>query len=167
MNVRIRPSGNSGWCSRASLLMILGSLVTIPSVFSIETHYQLICDESLFTSDLHLRSAGLTRLAAIPLTCGAVNFLVQHIRQTTFWWERDDESRQSVGYSHPGYRYWHMCFGGDKFAICWVRIPLTVEQFQASMYYILLFCTLSIDIDDTLLNSLAPPGDLLTRHVAI
>lgn len=67
--------------------MILVALATVPCIFWID--YSLLGDEKLFKADLKSRSAGYSRLASIPLTCTAVNLLIQHIRKTTFWWERE------------------------------------------------------------------------------
>jgi len=78
------------WKSRSLILVVVGGLISIPCAISIELHYEAVQDERFFSDDLAEQSAGLARLVAIPLTCAAVNFLMQHIRRTTFWWDRSD-----------------------------------------------------------------------------
>lgn len=94
-------AGATPWS--AWVLLLLGALVTFPSAMSIEFNYALVRDDSFFKSDATALSAGFARLAAIPLTCAAINFLVQHIRVTTFWWERTPSGRKNRSRSRCGF----------------------------------------------------------------
>lgn len=86
---RIDPVQDGAWCTSGAILLILSGLITLPSVLSIEVYYFKLTGESFFKSDISSRSNGLAHLAGIPLACAAVNFLIQHIRRTTFWWESE------------------------------------------------------------------------------
>mmetsp|Transcript_87875 Transcript_87875/g.137664 ORF Transcript_87875/g.137664 Transcript_87875/m.137664 type:complete len:574 (-) Transcript_87875:192-1913(-) len=77
-----------GWNSSSLILVIVGGLITIPSAFTIEVNYENVHEQTFFKDDLAEQSAGYARIVAIPLTCAAVNFLLHHIRRTTFWWDR-------------------------------------------------------------------------------
>jgi small-conductance mechanosensitive channel len=91
LNVRVRDDKeqSTAWCSKASVMLVLGCLISLPSVISIEAYFQLLSEETFFKEDKVDRAAGLSRLAGIPLTCAAVNYLITHVRRTTFWWARE------------------------------------------------------------------------------
>jgi len=81
-------------------MLLVGSGATIPAVGLVEMHYQLLREEPFFTPDIDCRAAGFSRLAAIPFTCAAVNYLIANVRRTTFWWQRE-VSRSCCGCCDP------------------------------------------------------------------
>mmetsp|Transcript_82379 Transcript_82379/g.236705 ORF Transcript_82379/g.236705 Transcript_82379/m.236705 type:complete len:578 (-) Transcript_82379:76-1809(-) len=86
----IQPEQGGAWCSPAVFLLILGVLITFPSAISLEIYYFSLTEETFLKPDPQSRSDGLSRVVAMPLTCAAVNFLIVHIRKTTFWWDRNE-----------------------------------------------------------------------------
>eukprot|EP00930_Biecheleria_cincta_P072570 TRINITY_DN59949_c0_g1_i1.p1 TRINITY_DN59949_c0_g1~~TRINITY_DN59949_c0_g1_i1.p1 ORF type:complete len:578 (+),score=82.30 TRINITY_DN59949_c0_g1_i1:69-1736(+) len=84
---RVETGNGSFWCLPASMPLLIGGLFTLVAVFSIEIKRIEISQETFFKTDVNSISDGLTRVAAIPLACAAVNYLIQHFRRTTFWWD--------------------------------------------------------------------------------
>lgn len=68
--------------------LVLAFLITIPSCGYIEISQALQRDGHLLAKDEKSRWEALARLATTPLLCALINFVVQHIRHTTFWWDK-------------------------------------------------------------------------------
>lgn len=102
---KLHSNTSSTWCSPAGCVILLGAMITFPCAIWIEMRHARLNTGSLFQSDPGARAAGLSRLAAIPFACGALNYLIQHIRRTTFWWKQSGEGSEGVS-----------CCGFDKLA---------------------------------------------------
>eukprot|EP00928_Gymnodinium_smaydae_P017720 TRINITY_DN16776_c0_g4_i1.p1 TRINITY_DN16776_c0_g4~~TRINITY_DN16776_c0_g4_i1.p1 ORF type:complete len:931 (-),score=127.23 TRINITY_DN16776_c0_g4_i1:78-2870(-) len=73
-----------------SLAMVLVSLaVSLPAVVWIQASSMIEQNESFFKSDIRAVHNAYVCLAVIPLSCAVVNHFVQHVRRTTFWWDRE------------------------------------------------------------------------------
>jgi len=66
-------------------------LLTVPLICYIEIRFVRDGDRSILAEDPRQLSSALTRLAALPPACAFVNYLIAHIRTTTFWWERNSQ----------------------------------------------------------------------------
>lgn len=83
----------SGHSSRI-VLIVAAAAVTVSSTLAIEVHYGRLSAESLITQDSSKWTDGMASLASIPLTCAAVNFLIQHVRRTTFFWDTSRDNTE-------------------------------------------------------------------------
>eukprot|EP00928_Gymnodinium_smaydae_P017722 TRINITY_DN16776_c0_g5_i1.p1 TRINITY_DN16776_c0_g5~~TRINITY_DN16776_c0_g5_i1.p1 ORF type:complete len:571 (-),score=127.00 TRINITY_DN16776_c0_g5_i1:64-1776(-) len=85
---RVEEHQRSRLCTPAAVVLVLAACISIPGSLYLEI-YSFKKREEAFLRDESSQLDGMMRVAAIPLTCAAINFLIQHIRRTTFWWERD------------------------------------------------------------------------------
>jgi len=68
-------------------MLLLAGAVSIPCLICINVRIQHEHGQTIFKDDPHSRGGAYSRLAAIPVICSGVNWFVQHLRKTTFWWE--------------------------------------------------------------------------------
>jgi len=98
-NVQTRSSlasnSMSSLLSKSGILLLLTLLFTAPLIYYIETHFETDDGQGIITEDPEQLSSAFTRLAALPATCAFVNYLITHIRRTTFWWEQKAPNNSS------------------------------------------------------------------------
>jgi len=78
------------WCSPAAYLLVVCAIVSFSSALAIELRFVNLLDQSFINDKASSRASGLSRLASIPLACAALNFIIGHVRRTTFWWNRHE-----------------------------------------------------------------------------
>lgn len=77
------------WTPWVLVPLIAGGGLTVISVGAIEFNYLWDLNESIFVEESGNFTYGLTCLASIPLGCAIVNFIIDHIRSTTFFWDKE------------------------------------------------------------------------------
>lgn len=89
---RKRMQDRQIWTPWVLVPLSVGALLTIPSILVVEFSFLRNSGESsIFSEDDGFFVYGMTSLASIPLACAGVNFIVEHIRRTTFFWEKEKD----------------------------------------------------------------------------
>mmetsp|Transcript_8370 Transcript_8370/g.18645 ORF Transcript_8370/g.18645 Transcript_8370/m.18645 type:complete len:615 (+) Transcript_8370:291-2135(+) len=69
-----------------SILLFLGAIATIVAIMGVEVIVTDMSWDDVIVNDPRKVANGLVCFVAIPLACTLVNFVLIHIRRTTFWW---------------------------------------------------------------------------------
>ncbi|CAL1159415.1 unnamed protein product [Cladocopium goreaui] len=81
-------------CSSPSdVCMWLGAAVSLPVLVLLNFNRAYAMHETIFKTDINSRTEALIRCACVPVACTAVNYFVQHLRRTVFFWEKRTEDR--------------------------------------------------------------------------
>lgn len=89
----VQPFNLRSLYTRTTGFLVLASMISLPTTLKIMLDLSLTLHEGIFDTDPHARSEARTLLAIMPLACAAVNWFVQHLRRTTFWWEAANPNR--------------------------------------------------------------------------
>ncbi|CAE6909772.1 unnamed protein product [Symbiodinium natans] len=76
-----------------NIALLLGFAVSMPVSVGLNYTRAYTLNETIFKTDINSRTEALSRLAAIPVVCASINWFVQHLRKTVFFWERRNEDR--------------------------------------------------------------------------
>jgi hypothetical protein len=97
-----------GYCSFSLVVLVLAAIATIcPTIYlNVELTFNNSSNvsswrEAVFKSDPRVRTEAYCRLLSIPLCCACVNLVVQHLRYTTFWWDKKDKKGGKKAWIDP------------------------------------------------------------------
>jgi len=68
--------------------MVLGAVMSLPLLVLLNFHRAYRMHETIIKTDINSKTEALIRCACVPLACASVNYFVQHLRRTVFFWEK-------------------------------------------------------------------------------
>eukprot|EP00434_Breviolum_minutum_P015291 symbB.v1.2.013475.t1/scaffold954.1/size149253/2 len=74
--------------SPSTAFMVLGAVMSLPLLVLLNFHRAYRMHETIIKTDINSRTEALIRCACVPLACASVNYFVQHLRRTVFFWEK-------------------------------------------------------------------------------
>eukprot|EP00435_Cladocopium_sp_Y103_P072085 s118_g39.t1 len=76
-------------CSSPShVCMWIGAAMSLPVLVLLNFNRAYAMHETIFKTDINSRTEALIRCACVPVACTSVNYFVQHLRRTVFFWEK-------------------------------------------------------------------------------
>lgn len=76
------------FASPTNIALVVGFAISVPVSVGLNYTRAYTLNGTVFKTDINSRTEALSRLAAIPIVCASINWFVQHLRKTVFFWER-------------------------------------------------------------------------------